>query len=88
MLTPTSNVVRLFYNEKCKECENAVWVYVKPYYYWTADGVKHRENKAAVCRKYLEKERQVCFDRNARFAEDYFIDSRDYLLYRHYDCEE
>lgn len=52
MLTPTSNVVRLFYNEKCKGCENAVWIAVP------------------------------------RFAEDYFIDSRDYLLYRHYDCEE
>lgn len=46
------------------------------------------ENKAALCKKYLEKERQACFDCNARFAEDYFIDSRDYLLYRHYDCEE
>ena len=60
MLTPTRNVVRLFYNEKCKGCENAVWVYVKPYYYWTADGVKHRENKAAVCMKYAAELRERC----------------------------
>lgn len=88
MLTPTSNVVRLFYNEKCKGCENAVWIAVPRFYYATPDGMKYRDNKAALCKKYLEKERQACFDHNARFAEDYFIDSRDYLLYRHYDCEE
>ena len=88
MLTPTSNVVRLFYNEKCKGCENAVWIAVPRFYYATPDGMKYIENKAAICKKYLEKERQACFDRNARFAEDYFIDSRDYLLYRHYDCED
>lgn len=88
MLTPTSNVVRLFYNEKCKGCENAVWIYVKSFYYITADGMKHRDNKAALCKKYIQKARQACFDRNACFAEDYFIDSWDYLLYRHYDCED
>lgn len=88
MLTPTSNVVRLFYNEKCKGCENAVWIYVKSFYYITADGMKHRDNKAALCKKYIQKARQVCFDGDACFVEDYFIDSRDYLLYRHYDCED
>lgn len=50
MLTPTSNVVRLFYNEKCKGCENAVWIAVPRFYYATPDGMKYIENKAAICK--------------------------------------
>ena len=60
MLTPSENVVKLFNNEKCKGCKYALWIYVKPFYYWTADGVKHRENKAAVCRKYAKIIREIC----------------------------
>ena len=60
MLTPKENIIQLFVNEKCKNCKNALWLSVKPFYYVTADGVKHRENKAALCLKKAKKSREKC----------------------------
>ena len=60
MLTPKENVIKLFINEKCKGCRYALWIYVRPFYYVTADGIKHRENKAALCRKYAKESRERC----------------------------